>query len=117
MLDRQRLSRNSRGLALLFACVFLALSLLGYDPGDAPGSAAYPANDPPKNYCGPVGALLAHVLFTAFGWSAWLILMAMAVLDGLSFRRRAVHEKGLRLGGFLLIVCVVATLIQSLSSR
>jgi hypothetical protein len=42
MRDRQRLTRRGRGAALLFGWIFLALSLVGYDPADPPGSAAEP---------------------------------------------------------------------------
>ncbi|MDB5350043.1 MAG: spoIIIE [Planctomycetota bacterium] len=113
MLDRQRLRRNGQGLALLFACLFLALSLIGYDPADSPGSAAVPPNSPPKNLCGPVGALLAHALFTVFGWAGLLILFGLLMMDWLTFRRRMVPEKGLRLAGFGLVVIVCSSLIQT----
>jgi len=87
------------GVGLLFACLFLALSLIAYDPADSPGSAASPPNSPPKNLCGPVGAMLAHVLFTTVGWAGYLFLFALAVLDWLTFRRREIPEKGLRFAG------------------
>jgi S-DNA-T family DNA segregation ATPase FtsK/SpoIIIE len=70
MIDRQRLARNGPASALLLASVFLALSLICYDPADAPGRAVEPANNPPNNPCGPVGARLAHVLYTSVGWGS-----------------------------------------------
>src|SRR5438067_112139 len=75
MLDRQQLARNGPASALLLAVLFLALSLAGYEPADAPGVAAEPANRPPANPCGPVGASLAFVLFQALGWSSYLFLL------------------------------------------
>ena len=78
MLDRQTTGRGTAGpSALLLAVVFLGLSLAGYDPADPPGRAAEPANDPPANPCGPVGATLAHVLFARVGWSSYLVLFAL----------------------------------------
>src|SRR4051794_26398946 len=96
MLDRQRLARYAPALALLLASVFLALSLAGYDPADPPGSAASPPNDPPVNPCGPVGAILAHVLFATVGWSSFLLLYTVLAADLLLFLRRPVPEKGMR---------------------
>ena len=43
MLDRQRLARNAPAAALLLGALFLALSLLGYDPADPPGTTVEPA--------------------------------------------------------------------------
>ena len=99
MLDRLRLARNGRGLTLLFGCAFLALSVFSYNPGDSPGSAASPPNSPPKNLCGPVGAFLAHLLMASVGWASLLVLFGLLVADFLSFRRRQVTEKAVRLAG------------------
>jgi S-DNA-T family DNA segregation ATPase FtsK/SpoIIIE len=112
MLDRQRLARNGPASALLLAWVFLALSLAGYDPADAPGLAAEPFNAPPSNPCGPVGATLAFVLFQALGWSSYWLLLGMAVADLLLFRRRPVPEIGLQLPGFALTLAVGAAIVQ-----
>ena len=112
MLDRQRLARYAPALGLLLATIFLALSLAGYDPADPPGSAASPANDPPANPCGPVGATLAHVLFTTVGWSSYLLLYTVLAADLLLFLRRPVPEKGMRAFGLGLIVTVLAAVIQ-----
>jgi S-DNA-T family DNA segregation ATPase FtsK/SpoIIIE len=113
MLDRRRLLRNAEGLALLFAGLFLALSLAGYDPADPPGNAGWsPEPAAPRNLCGPVGAALADAMFQAIGFGSWLILLGLASLDLLLFRRRPVPDKALRLAGFLLVVGVAASLVQ-----
>ena len=112
MLDRQRLARNGPALALLLGWVFLALSLAGYHPADAPGLAAEPANLTPANPCGPVGATLAFVLFQALGWSSYLLLLGIAVVDLLLFRRRKTPEAALQLVGFALGLAVAAGLVQ-----
>jgi DNA segregation ATPase FtsK/SpoIIIE, S-DNA-T family len=117
MIDRQRLSRHARGWALLFASAFLALSLLGYDPADPPGSAAEPPNEPSRNWCGPVGAWLAHVMFQTVGWGSYLILLGLVSVVLLVFRRRAVPEKGLRLVGLGLVLAVAATMLGALDAR
>src|SRR5262245_28595381 len=112
MLDRQRLARNGPALALLLGWIFLALSLAGYQPADAPGLAAEPANLTPANPCGPVGATLAYVLLQVLGWSALLLLVGLAVLDLLMFRRRRAPEAWLQMAGFALLVAVAAGLLQ-----
>ena len=112
MLDRQRLARNGPAAALLLAWVFLALSLAGYHPGDAPGLAAEPVNSPPANPCGPVGATLAFGLFQALGWSSYLFLFGIAEVDWLLFRHRPVPEVRLQLLGFALTLAVAAALVQ-----
>ncbi len=115
MLDRQRLARNGPALALLLGWVFLALSLTGYHPADAPGVAAEPANATPANPCGPVGATLAFALFQALGWSSYLLLAGLAVVDLLLFRRRRVPELALQALGFALVLTVAAGMIQRFS--
>src|SRR3954468_21173422 len=108
MIDRRRLSRHASGWALLFAATFVALSLLGYDPAAPPGSAADPPNDPSRNWCGPVGAWVAHALFGTVGWASYLLLLALVSADLLVFRRREVHEKAVRSIGLALVVAVAA---------
>jgi S-DNA-T family DNA segregation ATPase FtsK/SpoIIIE len=112
MFNRRSLARHAKALILLFAVAFLALSLLGYDPADPPGSAAEPPNSPPTNPCGPVGATLAHALFVMVGRASCLVLFALVVLDLLLFRRRKVVDPALRFVGFSMVVYVGASLSQ-----
>jgi S-DNA-T family DNA segregation ATPase FtsK/SpoIIIE len=112
MIDRRRLASQGRAGALLFAVAFLALSLLGYDPADSPGSAAEPPNSPPNNPCGPVGAVLAHLLFVTVGRASYLVLFSLIVLDLLLFRRRKVIDPALRVVGFGMVVAVGSALSQ-----
>ncbi len=112
MIDRRRLARQGRAGALLFVVAFLALSLVGYDPADSPGSAAEPPNATPTNPCGPVGALLAHLLFSTVGRASGLVLFALVVVDLLLFRRRKVVEPVLQVVGFSMVVFVGSALSQ-----
>jgi S-DNA-T family DNA segregation ATPase FtsK/SpoIIIE len=117
MIDRQRLSRHAWGWVLMFAALFLALSMLGYDPADRPGSAAEPPNDPSHNWCGPVGAWLAHIMFQTLGWASYGLLWGFAAIDLLVFRRRKVAEKGTRAAGYLIVLAILATLLGALDAR
>ena len=87
---RQRLLRLAPALIFLLVNLFLALSLGGYDPADAPGSGAEPPNHSPllSNPCGPVGATLAHVSFNVLGWSSWLLLLGLVAVNVLVVARR-----------------------------
>jgi len=113
MLDPQRLVRHARGLALLFAALFLGLSLAGYDPADAPGTAADPPLAVPANPCGPVGAALAHALFASVGWAAWLGLGALVLASMRAFARRPIGRPIARLVGLALLVAVTSTVVQA----
>ncbi len=112
MLNRQSLARSAPAWGLLLATIFVALSLLGYQPADAPGLASLPANDPPNNPCGPVGAALAHLMFMTVGWSSYLLLYTVFALDFLLFLRRPIPDKAMRASGLLMVVGVLAALIQ-----
>jgi len=112
---RQRVLRSAPLIAFALAIVFLGLSLAGYDPGDPPGWGAEPVNQPPTNLCGPVGAWFAHLLFITLGWSSWLLLLGLAVVNLLLTSRRSVPD---RLGpalGFGLALVVAAGLIHKLA--
>ncbi len=111
---RQRVLRSTPLIAFAVAIVFLALSLRGYDPADPPGWGAEPVNPAPTNPCGLVGAWFAHLLFITLGWSSWLLVLGLAVINLLLIRRRPIPD---RLGssfGFLLTVVVSAGLINRL---
>ena len=102
------------GPDLLLLNLFLALSLGGYDPADAPGSGAEPANHSPllSNPCGPVGATLAHVSFNVLGWSSWLLLLGLVAVNVLVVARRKVADRVGPALGFALLLAVSAGMIH-----
>ncbi|CAN5908889.1 hypothetical protein BH23PLA1_BH23PLA1_22110 [soil metagenome] len=114
MLDRHRLARHGKGLILLMVVVFLALSLIGYDPADWPGSATLPPNAEPTNPCGPVGSILAHGLFQTFGWASILIPIAWGIVAARVLLRKPIAEKSARLSGALLLLVVASATLQAL---
>ena len=109
MNDRHRLKTDLFALALLAATVFVALSLFSHDSADPPGATVYPARTSPLNTCGTPGAILSHVLCTAFGVGSWFVLVVMAVVDVRLFSRKTEHDplvRGFGWGLLLLIVCI-----------
>ena len=95
MLDRQRLARNGPALGLL-----LGWRVPRPEPGRLrPGRSrrGWPPSRPTRRRptrAARSGATLAFVLFQALGWSSYLLLAGLAVVDLLLFRRRTVPEIG-----------------------
>ena len=112
MSDRSRWVGQSRAVAALAIIAFLALCLAGYDPADAPGQGAIPANHPPANPCGPVGAVLAHALMTTLGQGAFVVLYAAAIVALLLIRRRRLAEPVVQAVGVLLVILVGSATVQ-----
>ncbi len=112
---RQRVLRSAPLVAFALAVVFLGLSLGGYNAADPPGWGADPLNDPPANPCGPVGAFFAHILFISLGWSSWLLLLGLAVINVLLIGRRSVPDRLEPAIGFVLTLIVGAGFIHRLA--
>jgi S-DNA-T family DNA segregation ATPase FtsK/SpoIIIE len=112
---RQRVLRSAPRLAFALAIVFLSLSLAGYDPADPPGWGADPLNQPPANPCGPVGAFFAHLLFISLGWSSWLVVFGLAVVNILMIGRRSVPDRIGPAVGFVLTLIVSAGALHRLA--
>ncbi len=66
-------------LVALAGSAFVTLSLASWSPSDASFSVA---NSAPAvmNACGPVGAYTADLLYQAFGWASWSVLVVGAWL-------------------------------------
>jgi S-DNA-T family DNA segregation ATPase FtsK/SpoIIIE len=64
-------------VAILMATGFGLLALATYHPGDPAWSVA--ADDPVRNYAGPVGAYVADVLLSFLGLGAYLLVAGIAV--------------------------------------
>jgi S-DNA-T family DNA segregation ATPase FtsK/SpoIIIE len=109
---RQRVLRSAPLIAFGLAIVFLSLSLGGYDPADPPGWGAEPANQPVRNPCGPVGSILAHLLFITLGWSSWLLVLGLSITSVLLASRRPVPDRALPGFGFALALIVAAGLVH-----
>jgi DNA segregation ATPase FtsK/SpoIIIE, S-DNA-T family len=112
---RQRVLHSAPLIGFALAIVFLGLSMGGYDPADPPGHGAEPVNQPPTNPCGPVGAVFAHILFNTLGWSSWLLLLGIAVVNLLVTTRRPVPDKHGPAIGFGLVLVVTAGFIHKIA--
>ena len=88
-LDWPRLGERMLGMALIAACLFLALALGFYDRADPSWDHAVLA--PVHNPMGMEGARLADALFQGFGLAAWLLPVFL-----FDWGARLVLAKGLR---------------------
>jgi S-DNA-T family DNA segregation ATPase FtsK/SpoIIIE len=93
MFAHRNLRKDLSALVLAALVVFLAASLVSYDPADplpeliAPFDLAYqadplvwPQHEQAHNWCGKWGALTADALFRAAGLGAWYAVLAFGVL-------------------------------------
>ena len=114
MIDRRRLGRHGLGLALFFGWLFVALSVVGFDPLDSPARTLWTADEATvQNPCGPVGAWLAWGHFQSVGWASVVVLWGLGVGVLIVERRKSVADWGLRIGGFAGIVLVAAAVLAA----
>ena len=103
------------GFLILFVAVFLFLmvALLSYHPDD-PSWSDTGSNPDVMNKVGPVGAWLADIFFSLFGYMAFLFPMMLAYRAWRLFRERTIWRQwewvvvGLRVIG-LVLVMIAAT--------
>ncbi len=110
MLEDRDLKLDLLALGLLALTIFLAASLLSYNPGDPPSTLVYPEQTETLNVCGRSGALVSRLLFSGLGLGAFYLLLSLAVVDSLLLARRRITEPVMRLAGWLLSLVGVATL-------
>lgn len=92
------------GTIFFIGAVFVALSLLSYDPRDISFNTTSP-NVPVDNYTGLVGALLAFGLFFVFGLSAAVLPVLLLVLSFKALQSRIHPGKHLiSIAGMVLIL-------------
>jgi S-DNA-T family DNA segregation ATPase FtsK/SpoIIIE len=89
------------------AWLFLTAALVSFSPGDWPGHAAYPPNDPVANWCGVWGAVPAYWLLYMFGAGAWVLLAMWGLhLVVTGFVSRVSHAPVRALGAVVMAVAV-----------
>ncbi|RLS56857.1 MAG: DNA translocase FtsK [Planctomycetota bacterium] len=114
MLDFQRLRNDLLALGCLALVVFLALSLISYDPADPPASMVYPARDIVANWGGQPGALAANSLYAGLGEAAWALIAVLLIFDWRLFSRAETPDPGMRMVGGALLVTACALTLQLL---
>jgi len=101
--------RLSATFLVLAGCAFLWIALLTHDPYDAPGSLAWPPNDPPRNGCGTVGAWAAWHALRYFGVGAYAVLAVISAAAATRLLNDRIPEWPLRAGGALMLIAVACS--------
>ncbi len=114
MLEERSVKLDLFALVLAALCVFLALTLGTYDPGDPPSSLVYPPAAHPANACGRMGAYAAHGLLTALGIGAYYLTASLGVLAGVLLQGRQIEQRWVRTVGWTMSLIGFASLAQLL---
>ena len=88
--------------------LFLVVALASFNTADWPSHAVAVHNDPPRNLCGPVGALIAWWSYAVIGVGAWVILAGVAGYLVLTAGARKVDHPFVRAAGLLLMALAVS---------
>ncbi len=93
------------GLALFALFVFLAVSVLSYSTADAPDRIVFPPSGDVRNFCGPVGAYAASLLFNGLGLATFFLFIPLGIEAVELLRAKKLNQIFLRsLGlGFVLV--------------
>ncbi|MEX0718504.1 MAG: DNA translocase FtsK 4TM domain-containing protein, partial [Planctomycetaceae bacterium] len=116
-MDFHKLRTDLLALGLLALCVFVGLSLIGYDPADPPARIVHPPREVPANPCGTIGAIVAHGLRSAFGLGAWFVLLCLVSLDVRLFAHRQPESRLFRVAGWVLSASAVCVGLRLLAGN
>jgi S-DNA-T family DNA segregation ATPase FtsK/SpoIIIE len=104
------LVRRVGWVALAGLWVFLVVALASFDSADWPSHAVAVHNEPTRNLCGPVGALVAYWSYHVIGIGAWVILAGIAGYLGLTAAGRTIGHMAVRAAGLGLMAVAVSGL-------
>ena len=101
------------GFLCISLAVLIALALISYSPRDVSFNVSAQTADSgvTNNWMGPVGAHASDLLFQIFGFAAFLLPMAIAVLGWRWCRSRAVDSQSATLGGYFLLLVSLPSLL------
>ncbi len=102
------------GFLCITLAIFMGLSLLSYNPRDAAFnvSAANTDDQPARNWIGPAGAYSADLLFQVFGFAAFLLPIALALLGYRWVRSRAIDSQMATLVGYGMMLLSLPSLLS-----
>ena len=115
-------------LVLGAVTLFLVISVASYHPNDPveepffpfnriyhPDPVAFPFNEPARNWCGPLGAMVGDMLLTGFGWGAYYLLVALAILTARSALQRPITAPFIRTFGWMTSLVGLTSLLSILT--
>ncbi len=96
----------TRRVAWVFAAgmwLFWAVSLVSFNPADAPSHVVAIHNDPPANLCGVFGAIVSYWSLSMLGSGVWVLLFALLGYLAVTVTGKTVSHPFVRLMGVLLM--------------
>ncbi|MCE5185957.1 MAG: DNA translocase FtsK [Planctomycetaceae bacterium] len=93
----------------LCACIFLTVSVLSFNMGDAPSGYVWPHNQPVQNLCGRAGAFCAYYSLYYFGPGVLLAWVSFGTALLIHLSGKPVTQPLLRLIGLALTVATIST--------
>ena len=102
------------GFLCITIAILLALALLTYQPQDVALNVSAPPSDGPlaRNWIGPVGAYAADLLFQVFGFAAFLLPVAIAILGWRWLRSRSIDSQVATMVGYGLLLLSLPSLLS-----
>jgi len=101
------------GFLCISLAVLIALALISYSPRDASFNVSAQSADAgvTNNWMGPVGAYTSDLLFQIFGFPAFLLPIAIAVLGSRWCRSRTIDSHFAPLTGYFLLLVSLPSLL------
>ncbi len=101
------------GFLCITVAILTALALISYSPRDAAWnvSASGPDSGSTQNWIGPAGSYSADLLFQVFGFAAFLLPMALAVLGSRWLKNRPINSQVATLVGYALLLLSLPSLL------
>jgi len=103
------LFRKIAAVVTFFAMCFLLASIWSFSAADPPGTHVYLPGETVHNWCGTVGAYVAHALFWAIGDAAYPLILFLAAAVFLWLSHKGIDDAAFRVIGALLLMATVAT--------
>ncbi|MFP6750289.1 MAG: DNA translocase FtsK 4TM domain-containing protein [Pirellulaceae bacterium] len=124
MISQRNLKQDLFALLVCAVTIFLAVSLLSYNPADTVGNLVAPLDTvyqpdvlvlpetgQVSNACGRLGAAVADLLYTFLGYGAFYLIASLAVLAVVLLRRICVEWPALRCAGWLISLTGITALL------
>lgn len=101
------------GFLCISLAVLISLALISYSPRDGSFNVSTQSADgaATNNWMGPVGAYASDLLFQTFGFPAFLLPMAIAVLGSRWCRNRTIDSQFAPLAGYSLLLVSLPSLL------
>ncbi len=101
------------GVLILLVASLLLVALATYNPRDSSFNALF-YKVSADNRAGHIGAVASDVLYQALGFSAFILLVPLAILGWKLIRGREIYSPLIRTLGLILLICATSTSLQLL---